>query len=82
MISPSMITSVENSARDGPSSGNRAEIWKDGHLGFQSGICDVLIAGSGAGGFAAALTARIQGLDVIIVEKEPLLAGPPPIPRV
>ena len=53
-----------------------------GHLGFQSGICDVLVAGSGAGGFAAALTARIQGLDVIIVEKEPLLAGPPPIPRV
>jgi hypothetical protein len=37
--------------------------------------CDVLIAGSGAGGFAAALTARIQGLDVIMVEKEPLFGG-------
>jgi succinate dehydrogenase/fumarate reductase flavoprotein subunit len=38
-------------------------------------ICDVLIAGSGAGGFAAALTARLQGLDVIMVEKEPLFGG-------
>ena len=37
--------------------------------------CDVLVAGSGAGGFAAALTARLQGLDVIMVEKEPLFGG-------
>ena len=37
--------------------------------------CDVLVAGSGAGGFAAALTARHQGLDVIMVEKEPLFGG-------
>lgn len=43
----------------------------------QSGdhICDVLVAGSGAGGFAAALTARLQGLDVLMVEKEPLFGG-------
>ena len=38
-------------------------------------VCDVLIAGSGAGGFAAALTAHLQGLDVIMVEKEPLFGG-------
>lgn len=37
--------------------------------------CDVLVAGSGAGGFAAALTAHLQGLDVIMVEKEPLFGG-------
>ena len=33
------------------------------------------LAGSGAGGFAAALTANHQGLDVIMVEKEPLFGG-------
>jgi succinate dehydrogenase/fumarate reductase flavoprotein subunit len=37
--------------------------------------CDVLVAGSGAGGFAAALTARLLGLDVLMVEKEPLFGG-------
>lgn len=37
--------------------------------------CDVLIAGSGAAGFATALTARLEGLDVIMVEKEPLFGG-------
>ena len=37
--------------------------------------CDVLIAGSGAAGFAAALTARLAGLDVLMVEKEPLFGG-------
>ncbi len=41
--------------------------------------CDVLVAGSGAAGFAAALTARLHGLDVLMVEKEPLFGGPPPI---
>jgi len=38
-------------------------------------VCDVLIGGSGAGGFAAALTAHLQGLDVIMAEKEPLFGG-------
>jgi succinate dehydrogenase/fumarate reductase flavoprotein subunit len=38
-------------------------------------VCDVLVAGSGAGGFAAALTARLAGLDVLMVEKEPLFGG-------
>ena len=43
-------------------------------MGFES-ECDVLVAGSGAGGFAAALTARLRGLDVIMIEKEPLFGG-------
>jgi succinate dehydrogenase/fumarate reductase flavoprotein subunit len=46
-----------------------------GNLGLQSGVCDVLVAGSGAGGFAAALTASLHGLDVIMVEKESLFGG-------
>ncbi|MCL6607864.1 MAG: FAD-dependent oxidoreductase [Geminicoccaceae bacterium] len=36
---------------------------------------DLLVAGSGAGGMAAALTARLAGLDVLVVEKEPLVGG-------
>jgi len=37
--------------------------------------CDVLVAGSGAAGMAAAITARARGLDVLIVEKEPRFGG-------
>src|SRR5262245_59900987 len=37
--------------------------------------CDVLVAGSGASGMAAAITARSRGLDVLIVEKEPRFGG-------
>jgi succinate dehydrogenase/fumarate reductase flavoprotein subunit len=37
--------------------------------------CDVLVAGSGAGGLAAAVTARKHGLEVIVAEKEPLFGG-------
>lgn len=37
--------------------------------------CDVLVAGTGAGAFAAALTARTLGLDVIMTEKEPVFGG-------
>jgi succinate dehydrogenase/fumarate reductase flavoprotein subunit len=37
--------------------------------------CDVLVAGSGAGGLAAAVTARKHGLDVVVAEKEPLFGG-------
>jgi succinate dehydrogenase/fumarate reductase flavoprotein subunit len=33
--------------------------------------CDVLVAGSGAAGFATALTAFLGGLDGIMVEKAP-----------
>jgi flavin-dependent dehydrogenase len=37
--------------------------------------CDVLIAGSGAAGLAAAVTAAELGLDAIVVEKSRLLGG-------
>lgn len=37
--------------------------------------CDVLVAGSGAGGMAAAITARRHGLDVVVAEKEPWFGG-------
>jgi succinate dehydrogenase/fumarate reductase flavoprotein subunit len=37
--------------------------------------CDVLVIGSGAGGLSAAVTARHQGLEVIVAEKEPLFGG-------
>jgi succinate dehydrogenase/fumarate reductase flavoprotein subunit len=37
--------------------------------------CDVLVAGSGAAAFAAAITARLSGLDVIMTEKEALFGG-------
>jgi len=38
-------------------------------------LCDVLVVGSGASGFATALTARHLGLDVLIAEKEPVFGG-------
>ncbi len=38
-------------------------------------MCDVLVAGSGAGGFATALTALKRGLDVLMVEKDALFGG-------
>ena len=37
--------------------------------------CDVLVAGSGAGGLAAAIAARKHGLEVVVAEKEPLFGG-------
>ncbi len=37
--------------------------------------CDVLVAGSGAGGLAAAVTARRAGLDVLVAEKAPVFGG-------
>lgn len=37
--------------------------------------CDVLVIGSGAGGLAAAITARKNGLSVIVIEKEPVFGG-------
>jgi succinate dehydrogenase/fumarate reductase flavoprotein subunit len=37
--------------------------------------CDVLVAGSGAGGLAAAVTARKAGLEVVVAEKEALFGG-------
>lgn len=37
--------------------------------------CDLLVIGSGAGGMAAAVTAKLHGLDVLIVEKEAVYGG-------
>ena len=37
--------------------------------------CDVLVIGSGAGGFAAAITARKLGLDVLMIEKQACFGG-------
>lgn len=37
--------------------------------------CDVLVIGSGAGGFATAITARKAGLEVLLTEKAPVFGG-------
>lgn len=37
--------------------------------------CDVLVIGSGAGGMAAAITAKLHGLDVIVAEKADVFGG-------
>lgn len=37
--------------------------------------CDVLVIGSGAGGLSTAVTAKKNGLDVIVVEKEAVFGG-------
>jgi succinate dehydrogenase/fumarate reductase flavoprotein subunit len=37
--------------------------------------CDVLVIGTGAAGSAAAITAKRQGLDVLMVEKEAVFGG-------
>ncbi|MEP7247548.1 MAG: FAD-dependent oxidoreductase, partial [Gammaproteobacteria bacterium] len=37
--------------------------------------CDLLVAGSGAAGLSAAITAAYAGLKVIVIEKEPVLGG-------
>ena len=36
---------------------------------------DAVVVGSGASGLAAAITARLQGLDVLVVEKDVLIGG-------
>jgi succinate dehydrogenase/fumarate reductase flavoprotein subunit len=37
--------------------------------------CDVLVIGSGTGGLSTAVTARKNGLDVLVIEKEPYFGG-------
>jgi succinate dehydrogenase/fumarate reductase flavoprotein subunit len=43
--------------------------------GERSHCCDVLVVGSGAGGMAAAITARRHGLETLVVEKAALAGG-------
>lgn len=40
---------------------------------------DVVVIGSGAGGLAAALTAKLEGLDVLVIEKTAFIAGSTPV---
>jgi succinate dehydrogenase/fumarate reductase flavoprotein subunit len=47
----------------------------DDHRQGDTITCDLLVAGSGAGGMTAAIVARKLGLDVIVVEKEGVLGG-------
>ena len=37
--------------------------------------CDVLVVGTGASGMSAAITAASEGLDVVVIEKEPMFGG-------
>ena len=37
--------------------------------------CDLLVVGSGAAGLATAITAKKRGLEVVVVEKEPVFGG-------
>ena len=43
--------------------------------GAKSVSCDVLVAGSGAGGLAAATVAGLHGLEVIVAEKDRYVGG-------
>lgn len=42
---------------------------------MQTLACDLLIAGSGAGGMSAAIVAAKNGLKVVVAEKEPVFGG-------
>ena len=37
--------------------------------------CDLLVVGSGAAGLTCAITAKKRGLDVVVIEKEPVFGG-------
>ena len=37
--------------------------------------CDLIVIGSGAAGLATAITAKKRGLDVVVLEKEPVFGG-------
>lgn len=37
--------------------------------------CDMIVIGSGAAGLATAITAKKRGLDVVVLEKEPVFGG-------
>ncbi|WP_173912889.1 FAD-dependent oxidoreductase [Acinetobacter sp. Marseille-Q1618] len=42
---------------------------------YQQLECDVLVIGSGAGGLSTAVTAAVQGLDVVVAEKATVFGG-------
>ena len=63
----------ENRQESTPTTGVSLGLWRG--VGMDEIVCDVLVVGSGASGFATALTARHLGLDVLIAEKEPLFGG-------
>jgi len=46
-----------------------------GQSGGLPAACDLLVVGSGAGALSAAVVAAHLGLDVVVVEKEPLFGG-------
>lgn len=46
-----------------------------GGMKTDAASCDVLVVGSGAGGMSTALAASMQGLSVIVAEKEPHFGG-------
>ena len=38
-------------------------------------VCDLVVVGSGAGGLSTAVTAALQGLDVVVLEKAGVFGG-------
>ena len=38
-------------------------------------VCDLVVVGSGAGGLSTAVTAALQGLDVVVLEKADVFGG-------
>jgi succinate dehydrogenase/fumarate reductase flavoprotein subunit len=60
-----------------PGSGRHAATARRGSVsaGAVPTTCDLLVVGSGAGGLSTAVTAAALGLQVLVVEKEPVLGG-------
>ncbi|MET0382716.1 MAG: FAD-dependent oxidoreductase [Burkholderiaceae bacterium] len=49
--------------------------WSKSGAESVASMCDVLVVGSGASGLTTAITARLNGLDVRVVERETLIGG-------
>lgn len=77
-IPGSGILYLREATRFRVATGRRCLAWpqsKEAHMANRSKIVDVLVIGSGAGGMSAAVTAGKAGLDVLVVEKEPVFGG-------